>query len=323
MNSLALCQQLTNISLDIFSIFSKHDNILMFCMAKDGLKTHSSELHDEIPTKKRYYKALKQLKDAGLIEKSKVSRDIYFQTIFGSIIYQKIFVELTELVNNKEKFKMIDTLKQANKFSGIDIQKFVENVIGINTKDDNNNYYDNSLSFKPEIFWSYEKLLLSMIEKVKDCKTELLLATRQYSENIVNEIILKSKVGVNVKILADTKLVQDYFKSQTNSYGPNNKCNEGNQIENNNENERLKVITNPWYPNNEGVQRKVMDISFGLLVIDEKEVGIEIVNSNNAQNFFAAIFFRDEKLALDVKEYFMKIWDGASCDVHIPSPSVN
>jgi hypothetical protein len=52
MESLAECQQLTNMPFDIFSIFSKRDNVLMSCTAKDDLKTHSSELHDDIPPKK-------------------------------------------------------------------------------------------------------------------------------------------------------------------------------------------------------------------------------------------------------------------------------
>lgn len=301
MESLAECQQVTNnIPYYTFSIFAKRDNVLMFCTAKDGLKTHSTELHNDIPTKKRYYKALKQLKDAGLIIKTPGSRDVYVHTTFGSIIFQKLFVELNRVTHNKEKFKMIDTLKQADKFSETDIQKF-EDIIGVNIQNSNTH-------FNSEIFWSYEKLVLSMIEKVKECKTELLLATRQYSEKVVNEILLKSKVGVNVKILADTKLVQQYFNSQTNNY--ENKNDEDNKIEN--ENERLTVITNPWYPNHEGVQRKVMDIPFGLLVIDGKEIGIEIINRNNTQDFSAAIFIKDEKLALDVKEFYMKLWNGAS-----------
>ena len=153
-----------------------------------------------------------------------------------------------------------------------------------------------------------------MIEKVKDCKTELLLATRQYSEEVVNEILLKSKVGVNVKILADTKLVQEYFNAQTNNYE-----NKNNEV---NENERLTVITNPWYPNNEGVQRKVMDIPFGLLGIDGKEIGIEIINRNDTQNFSAAIFIKDEKLALEIKEFYMKLWNGASDSIPLSNITV-
>jgi DNA-binding transcriptional ArsR family regulator len=315
MKKITICQQFLDKSADMFSIFSKRDDVLLFCMAKDGLKTHSSELHDEIPTKKRYYKALKQLKDAGLIEKAQGSRDTYFHTKFGSIIYQKMFVELTEITNNKQKIKIFDTLKQANTFSTADIQKFFDSAIGITTQRS-----EDLLSFNSEIIWSHDKLILSMIEKVRNCKNEILLATRLYSEPVVNELILKSKVGVNVKILADAKLIEGYFKSQINYY---ENSNEDYKIGKNNEKERLKVIGNPWYPNNEGVQRKVMDIPFSLLVIDEMEVGIEIVNSNDAHNFFAAVFIRDKKLALDVKEFYMKLWKGASYEISFSHNSLN
>ena len=144
-----------------------------------------------------------------------------------------------------------------------------------------------------------------------------MIATRLYSEVVINEIILKSKVGVNVKILSDTKLVQGYFKSQIQNYESLN-SNEINEIDSDDKkNERLKVLGNPWYPNEEGIQRKILDIPFGLLVIDEEEVGFELINRNDIQNFFAGIFIKDIKLASNVKDFYMKIWDGASNDIPV------
>jgi len=310
--NLVVCQQQTNISIDLFSLFSKRDNMLMFCMAEKGLKTHSNELHDDIPTKNRYYKALKRLKNAGLIEKSFGSRDTYSHTTFGSIVYQKLIVELPEYKINIEKMKMIDTLKHTNRYSENDILKFIENIIGTNIKNNGDNSYTYS-----EIFWSYDKLIISLVEKVKNCKKEILIATRQYSEKVINEIILKSKVGVNVKILSDTKLVQGYFKSQTCNYESNSSSEVYDVGNDDNKDERLKVLGNPWYPNEEGVQRKVMDIPFGLLVIDEETVGLELINRNDSQNFFAGVFIKDVKLASNVKDFYMKIWNGASNDVPV------
>src|SRR6476620_2404599 len=292
LKSLALCQQLTNASIDIFSILSKHDNFLMFCTAKEGFKTHSNELHDEIPTKNRYYKALKQLKNAGLIEKSPGSSDTYFHTTFGSLIFQKVIVELDEYKYN--------------------IQKLIENIIGSNIKNN-----DNNPSFYSEIIFSYDKLILSMIEKVKNCKKELLLATRLYSEEVINEIILKSKVVVNVKILSDTKLIQGYFNAQTQNY-ESAYSNGGDVIDGNDKkNERLEVLKNPWYPNEDGIQRKILDIPFGLLVIDEEEVGLELINRNDIQNFFAGVFIKDVTLASTVKDFYMKMWNSASNDIPV------
>jgi len=306
MNNLVNCQQQAKISHNIFSLLSKRDNILMFCSAKEGLKTHSSELHDEIPSKNRYYKALKQLKDAGLIEKPLGSRDTYFHTTFGSLIYQKVIVELNEYKNNVEKIKKIDALKHGNKYLENDILKFIESVINNDIKND-----DDNSSFYSEIIWSYDKLILSLIEKVKNCKKEILIATRLYSEVVINEIILKSKVGVNVKILSDTKLVQGYFKSQAQNYESLN-SNEINELDSNDKtNERLEILKNPWYPNEEGIQRKILDIPFSLSVIDEEELGLELINRDDTQNFFAGVFIRDRKLASNVKDFYMKIWDGA------------
>jgi hypothetical protein len=37
-----------------------------------------------------------------------------------------------------------------------------------------------------------------------------------------------------------------------------------------------------------------------------------IINHNNTQDFSAAIFIKEEKLALGVKEFYMKPWNGAS-----------
>jgi hypothetical protein len=49
----------------------------MFCIAKDGLKTNSQDLHESIPSRKRYYNGLNKLKKAGLIERSNIRGTYY------------------------------------------------------------------------------------------------------------------------------------------------------------------------------------------------------------------------------------------------------
>ena len=65
------------------------------------------------------------------------------------------------------------------------------------------------------------------------------------------------------------------------------------------------------------VFKEVLDIPFGLLVIDEEEVGFELINRNDTQNFFAGVFIKDVKLASNVKDFYMKIWDGTSNGVPV------
>jgi hypothetical protein len=55
----------------------------------------------------------------------------------------------------------------------------------------------------------------------------------------------------------------------------------------------------------------ISDIPFGMMVIDGKEVGIELVNHNNIQNFYACIFIKDENIATNIKEFYLKMWNSA------------
>jgi len=312
-------QQLIAAPNNLFSVLSKSDNLYMFCAARDGLKMNLPGLQQEIRSRKRYYKALKELKDAGLIEKSAKYRHTYFHTTFGSIIYQRNIVEITEYyTKHLQKLNMIDTLKNAGKYSDEDIQKFIGDIIGINISSNNNNNTPSSSSSSTSSssssyytfeIWSYEKLVSIMTKKVRNCKTELLIAAILSPEEVINEIIHKSKIGVNVKVLADRRLVQGYFKSQNNQCNSNSdKTDEKKEIE------RIKVIGNPWYPNNEGIFRRIFDIPFGMMIIDGKEVGIELVNRNDPKNFFAGILIKDEELAIKMKEFYYKMWDSASDD---------
>jgi predicted transcriptional regulator len=56
---------------NLLCLLSRTDNLKMFAIAKEGLMISSSTLDTLRMTPKRYYRALKQLKDAGLIEKDK------------------------------------------------------------------------------------------------------------------------------------------------------------------------------------------------------------------------------------------------------------
>ena len=77
---------------NLLCLLSSRDNLKMFSIAKDGLRVGTSTVDTLKITHKRYYKALKQLKDAGLIEKD--NKGYYTHTTFGSIVYQRNIVEM-------------------------------------------------------------------------------------------------------------------------------------------------------------------------------------------------------------------------------------
>ena len=55
-----------------------------------------------------------------------------------------------------------------------------------------------------------------------------------------------------------------------------------------------------------------------MIILDSTEVGIELVNSNNPNEFYGGIFIRDEKIAMNMTQLYEQIWEKASENVDIP-----
>jgi predicted transcriptional regulator len=98
-------------SLKVLSIISKTDNYKLFLAAKDGVRISIATLARMKLSRKRYYKGLKQLRDAGLIEKF---NGIYSHTSFGRIVYQRNIMELMEYRKYFKEMQVVDNIKGGN-----------------------------------------------------------------------------------------------------------------------------------------------------------------------------------------------------------------
>jgi hypothetical protein len=302
-------------TLKLFSIISKTDNFKLFLAAKDGVRINIATLARMKLSRKRYYKALKQLRDAGLIEKF---NGIYSHTSFGRIIYQRNIMELVEYKKYFKEMKMVDDIKGGNlKVTEDNLVSFFEKLMGIK-----NNVASPGIaatdtatttartaasidaSKKVEIVWTYEEMVSLLLKCVDLCKDEILVASRVSPEVMINRILQKCKLGVHVKVLADVDLVKEYFKLH--------KVDSNNQ--DNNAAERMNVIGNPWYPE-KNVNRKICKIPFGMIIIDGKEVGIELIDQTDPKKFNMGILLRDENASGVMKEFYEKLWNDAYSDI--------
>jgi hypothetical protein len=290
---------------NLFCLLSRRDNLEMFAIAKKGLMISNSTLDTLRITPKRYYRALKQLKDAGLIEKDK--KGYYIHTIFGSIVYQRIILELSHYTRHLEKMQMIDTLRRTGKFSEASILKVTQGIMDSVVKPSFSSAISESIN-KIDIILSFDRVIQTLIQRIDCCKSEILISTRICPEIVINKILEKSKLGVKVKIVADIELVKEYFRTQQKFV---DHLDEKNPIE-----ERKCVIANPWYPD-KTINRRTADIPFGIIILDNTEVGIELVNSNNPKEFYGGIFIRDEKIAMMAAKYYQQLWEKASENIDI------
>ena len=275
-------------------------------MAKDGLKISPSIIHKLDISPKAYYRALKQLKDAGLVEKRKDNAGMimYFHTTFGSIIYQRNIVEMDQYMENLEKMQMIDTIRQTEKFSEESILSLTQEIM-------NNNLLSaiSKSNITIDVVLSLDKLIQKLLERIYYCKSEILISTRICPEVVINKLLEKSRLGVKVKVIADIDLVKEYFRTQQKFV---------DNLDNQSPREERKcVIANPWYPDST-VNRRIADIPFGIIILDKMETGIELVNSNNTKEFYGGIFIKDEKITKIMTEFYQQMWEKASENVGIP-----
>jgi predicted transcriptional regulator len=256
--------------------------------AKSGLMAEASSPERTSLSKKVYYTSLKQLINSGLVEKSDGK---YVHTTFGSVVYQTHIMGLMDQLRNQKQMMMIDTLKHSDQFSESDIESFVDKIIGVT-----NNLSEDARS-KIEIVLTYEDMVSAIVERTEFSKNEILLASRYFNEIIINNILRKAKSGINVKVIAEKALVDQFFEQN----------NKHLQVNDKNAVERTNVVANPWYPGN--ISRRLADVPFSMTLFDRSEVAIELINANEPKSFHGAIFIRDEKTCRRMLEYYQKLWD--------------
>src|SRR5215217_7159650 len=262
----------------LLNVLSKKNNLMLFMSAKSGLLADSSSPDNAGLSKKIYYTSLKQLINSGLVIKTGGK---YLHTSLGSVIYEAHILKLTEQMKNSKHLRMMDTLKHSGGFSDTDIEKFMNKLTGVRTS-------------TPDIPAKIE-MVCAIVERTEFCRNEILLASRYFNEIIINSILRKARLGLDVKVISEKSLVTEFFEQNNHMI-----LNDKNSLE------RSNVVGNPWYPGK--IDRQVGKVPFSIIIFDRKEVGIEFIDANEPKIFKSAIFIRDEQTSKLMMEYFQKMW---------------
>jgi hypothetical protein len=231
---------------------------------------------------KQYYKALHKLKLLGLLEKR---GSIYHHSISGSILYKQVVQQIAQLSKHQREFKIINLLKSTGQFSDDEVRKFVEQV----TKDDNLFPKPEGAHVFPNIIISHENIVKILCQMVEKANNEILIATRISLDEVIVSLIESIKLGVKVRVLVDERLIAEY---RSVHYPDTKKSDSPAHVDKYAE-ERRKVVENPWYQSGVKIERRVGKVPFGLIILDRNEVGIELVDSYNPDEFSAGILVKD------------------------------
>jgi sugar-specific transcriptional regulator TrmB len=289
----------------LFRALSSPGNFNMFLLAKDGLKFNFETMRRLRISRKGYYRQLSVLRKAGLIQKFD---NAYLHTTFGKIIYQRCILDIPELSSNfRERMKIIDALRHAGALVESDVFGFIEKIASDSFSSIHSSYGGSSPSLSSsknvKVVWSYDDLTPLLLQYVAACKNEVLIATRISSELLINAILQKTKQGLDVKVLVDSHLIEEYFKTQNLMLE--------NAKDDKNSFERINVVVNPWYPSKD-VERRVTELPFGMIIFDDDVIGIELVNSHSPKEFCGGILINDKELCSTMKRFYQRLWNEAS-----------
>ncbi len=279
----------------ILSILASPDVFRLFSYADRGFVLSVSLLEKLQMSNKQYYKALHKLKLLGLLEK----RDgVYHHSISGSILYKQVVQQIAQLSKHEKEFKIINVLKSSGQFSDDEIRKFVEQI----TKDDDNtSSVPGGVHVFPNILISQENIIKTLCQRIEKANNEILIATRISMDEVIASLIESIKLGVKVRVLVDERLIAEYRRFY---YSETEKSNSSSHVDRYAE-ERIKVVENPWYQSGVKIERRVGKVPFGLIILDRKEVGIELVDSYNPDKFSTGILLKDSRQVVDamLKQY--------------------
>ncbi|MDE1768986.1 MAG: phosphatidylserine/phosphatidylglycerophosphate/cardiolipin synthase family protein [Thaumarchaeota archaeon] len=271
---------------DVFSVLSKNDALTIFLISEEGIRSELDTPAKIGLTKKQYYTRLKQLVDLGLVVKNNES---YIQTAFGKVVYQKHILGLSNNIKNSKYLQMVDVLRANPKFDDKDIMEFISKV-----EPQINSDLQESSRKNSTVAASYEDMIRKILEMIEFAQSEILLVTRFQNELIINSILKKASSGINVKILADNGMVKEYFEKESQIKSDKNQT------------EREKVVSNPFYPSK--ADRRYVQVPFCFIIVDNKFVGLEIIDIVEPRKFKMAIFAEDPILSSSMITSFNNLW---------------
>jgi phosphatidylserine/phosphatidylglycerophosphate/cardiolipin synthase-like enzyme len=285
----------------ILSVLAAADVFKLFLYADRGLLLSVSFLQELQISIKQYYKALHRLKMLGLLEKKD---GIYYHTVSGSILYKRVIQQIAQLSKHQRELKIIDSLKKTGQFSDDEIRKFVEQI----TKDNNLLPMFGGANIITNIVNSQENMVKTVSKRVELASDEILIATRISLDEIIASLIDSIKRGVKVRILADKELIAKYRRI----YYPNmQKSDSPDHVDKHNE-ERIKLVENPWYQSGVKIDRRIGKVPFGLIIVDRSEVGIELVDSYNTNIFTAGILVKGSSQICDaILKLYEELWSNS------------
>ncbi len=269
----------------IFRSLADKDALVIFEAGEKGI-TNSSEVIRELGlTQKRYYTRLRELIEAGLMEKREGA---YQHTVFGNLVYESVFHLLRKALSDKEGHELMGKLQTSN--LSFEAKKTITESL-IKT---------GALSFvsSKELFTTvkmittYEGLVEEILEMVNTASESIYLASGYSDARVVEAMLGATTRGVKLAAIlngSDQKLMEDVFAFRS-ILNPKT------------------AITYVKFMRKAGETLRINKISYSFMVVDGEKLIFEIPHPRT-KVFEVAFSVVDKKLGEKISGIFRGLFE--------------
>jgi len=181
-------------STQIFAILSDKSTVNLLRTAYEGSLRLSSYVGNL--SKKQFYVKLKNLCNAGLVEKRE---DAYYRTTtLGSLVFNGHVRTLEEALTNFWELKAIDILKKREDFPADRKESIIDELVrGSNLKNFTNSTHLTGFAMIKD----FNRLIIEVIRMLEDARKEIYFASRYHDPHVSKKMFDKVDKGVRVHFL--------------------------------------------------------------------------------------------------------------------------
>jgi len=270
---------------EIIDALSHEDAIKIFIYAKDGITNSTMAIKKLGLTQKRYYTRLKQLLEAGLLEKRE---DGYWHTVLGNILYQ-MGKGFKTLIEQKDRLELANRLRKTKTLS-LEEKKKLMSLITPTQAEGPYNLAD--LINPVRMVDNYEDLVKELVNAIDQAEDSVYLVSRYSDIRVIEAIIRALQRGVKIRILVKRSGLTDRINMLRTLLSPRT----------------FKVLIEA---NKElSAMIRKTDISYSFVIIDGKLAGIEVSHPTK-DIFYLGFIFQNADVCRRLGSIFNEMWEKA------------
>jgi len=281
----------------VISALANQDAIKIFYAAGEGIKSSTEAIKELELTQKRYYTHLRNLLEAGLIQKGE---EAYQQTTLGKICH-KLGEAFQNALSQRDRLDLVDRLGKAKNISIEETEEIMRAILKQTNISSDSRLTD--FTGPVRIADTWEKVVADVVEYMDKAKESVYFATTSFDGRVAESCLRAAQRGVKLNFLTDKETISNKLQMLRMLLS---------------EPKTLKFFFE--YLSSPDFRIRFLDIPYSFIVVDQKYSMIEVTHPYT-HAFSMAFLFHNEKLCERLIATFEAMWRRGQ-EMERPIPSI-